>query len=96
MALSNSDIESRLRNLDGWERIDVGGRPMIQKSFRTANFLGGLAFLTKVAVFAEGMNHHPDVNFTYPRVTLQLTTHDAGGLTDRDVKLAEAMDKIAG
>ena len=57
---------------------------MIQKSFRTGNFLGGLAFLTKVAVYAEGMNHHPDVNFTYPRVTLQLSTHDAGGLTEKE------------
>lgn len=94
MALGNPEIESRLRHLDGWERIDVGGRPMIQKSFRTANFLGGLAFLTKVAVYAEGMNHHPDVSFTYPRVTLQLTTHDAGGLTEKDFDLAARIDQI--
>lgn len=94
MPMSPADIDKRLKHLSGWERLDVNGRPMLQKTFRTGNFLNGLAFLTRVAVLAEGMNHHPDVTFTYPRVILQLTTHDAGGLTEKDFDLANRIDEL--
>ena len=92
--MSPSDIEARLRNLPGWEQVEAGGRPVIQKVFRTGDFLRGLAFVTRVAVLAETANHHPDVTLTYPRVTIQLTTHDAGGITDRDFDLAAKIDGL--
>ncbi len=94
MPLSDKDVEAGLRSLPGWERTEVGGKAAIQRTFKTGNFLNGLAFLTRVAVLAEGMNHHPDVIFTYPHVTLQLTTHDAGGLSGKDFELARKIEEV--
>ncbi len=92
--LTDGEIETRLKGLSGWERATVGGKPGIQKVFKTGNFLNGLGFITRVAVLAEQANHHPDVIFTYPRVTMQLTTHDAGGLTSNDFDLAGKIDLV--
>lgn len=92
--MSDQDIERKLGELDGWSRTEVGGKPGIQKVFRTGNFLAGLGFVTKIAVLAEKADHHPDLVFTYPRVTVQLTTHDAGGLTRNDFDLAAAIDTL--
>ena len=92
--LSDSDIDSKLQNLTGWERADVGGQPGIKKVYKTGNFLTGLGFITRVAVLAEKAEHHPDIIFTYPKVTMQLTTHDAGGLTKKDFELATKIDTI--
>ena len=92
--LSDTDIESRLQMLTGWERVDVGGKPGIRKVYKTGNFLNGLGFITRVAVLAEKADHHPDVIFTYPRVTMQLTTHDAGGLTEKDFDWAAKIEAI--
>lgn len=92
--LSDQEIAAKLKMLQGWERIEVGGKPGIARTFKTGNFLAGLAFVTKIAVLAEQANHHPDVILTYPRVTVQLTTHDAGGLTHKDFELAANLDQI--
>lgn len=92
--LSDTDIDSKLKNLTGWKRTDVGGEPGIKKVYKTGNFLKGLGFITRVAVLAEMAEHHPDIIFTYPRVTMQLTTHDAGGLTKKDFELAKQIDAI--
>lgn len=89
-------IARRLAGLSGWERAECGGKPAIQKRYKTGNFLSGLAFVTQVAVLAEKFSHHPDVELTYPRVTLTLTTHDAGGLTEKDFELAEQIEKLPG
>ncbi len=68
----------------------------LKKTFQFKNFVEAFSFMTKVALIAERMNHHPDWRNVYNRVEISLCTHDAGDVvTDRDRKLAEAIDKIA-
>ncbi len=92
--LSEDDIREALSTLDGWKLVDAGNARGIEKVFATGNFLKGLAFVTKVAVLAEHADHHPDVMLSYPRVKLTLTTHEAGGLTEKDFKLAGEIDAL--
>lgn len=93
--LSEQEIRALIETLTGWERADVGGKPGISKTFQRANFMDGLSFVTRLAELAEKANHHPDVVLTYPRVTVSLTTHDAGGLTEKDFGLAKQIDEVA-
>ena len=79
---------------DGWATSADG--KAIEKSFRFADFNEAFAFMTRVALHAEKVDHHPDWTNVWNRVDFRLTTHDSGGVTDRDVKLAEAIDRIAG
>ena len=74
---------------------DVSGRDAITRKFVFKNFREAFAFMTKVAEVAEQMDHHPEWTNVYKTVEVTLSSHDAGGLTDLDVKLAEAMDKLA-
>ncbi len=83
--LTESEIETQLRRLAGWQRR---GRE-ITRSFAFADFKGSIAFVNRVAGLADAMDHHPDIDIRYSKVTLTLTTHDAGGLTARDFALAE-------
>lgn len=93
--LSEDRITAELAALAGWERTEVGGKPGIRKTFDTGDFLTGLGFVTRAAVLAEMADHHPDVILTYPRVVMQLTTHSAGGLTEKDFALAVRLDALA-
>lgn len=93
--LSDADIQARLGALSGWQRADVGGKPGIRKMYKRKDFLDGLGFVTRVAVLAEQANHHPDVLLTWPGVTMMLTTHDAGGLTEKDFALAAKIEAVA-
>jgi 4a-hydroxytetrahydrobiopterin dehydratase len=69
----------------------------LKRSFKFADFSEAFAFMTRVAFLAESMNHHPTWTNTWNRVDIELSTHDAGNkVTDKDRKLAEAIDKIAG
>ena len=79
-----------LRSLDGWSEVD--GRDAIEKSFRFADFNEAFAFMTRVALMAEKMDHHPEWSNVYNRVEVTLTSHDAGGVTEKDTKLAAFMD----
>ena len=65
------------------------------KSFRFRDFSEAFAFLTRVAMHAEKVDHHPEFTSVWNRVDFRLTTHDAGGVTERDVALAEAIDRLA-
>lgn len=94
--LTDQQISAGLKTIEGWKREDLEGRPGIMKVFPTGNFLSGLGFVTRVAVLAEKANHHPDVVLTYPKVSLRLSTHDAGGLTHKDFDLAAEIDRAAG
>ncbi|HEY8368650.1 MAG TPA: 4a-hydroxytetrahydrobiopterin dehydratase [Thermodesulfobacteriota bacterium] len=67
----------------------------IRKTFTFADFQEAIAFVVAVAFKAEAAGHHPDIDIRWNRVTLALTTHDAGGLTDRDVELASAVEPLA-
>ncbi len=91
--LAGDARRSALKNLQGWSEAE--GRDAIQKSFRFANFNQAFAFMTRVALKAEKMNHHPEWFNVYNRVDIVLTTHDAGGVTERDVELARFIDKAA-
>lgn len=83
-----------LEGLDGW--VETDGRDAISKSFTFRNFNEAFGFMTRAALVAEKMNHHPEWFNVYKTVDVTLSTHDAGGLTDLDVVLASAMDRIAG
>ncbi len=71
------------------------GGVAIAREFRFANFRVAFAFMTEVALAAEKMNHHPEWSNVYNKVSIRLTTHDAGALTEKDIALAKAVDKAA-
>ncbi len=66
----------------------------IKKDFKFKNFIEAFGFMSKVALLSEKMDHHPNWQNTYNKVTIQLTTHDMGGITTNDIKLAKAIDKL--
>jgi 4a-hydroxytetrahydrobiopterin dehydratase len=88
--LSGNELDETVRRMNGWELKD--GK--LQKSFRFSNFIEAFAFMTTIALEAEKINHHPEWSNVYNSVTIKLRTHDAGGITDYDVKLANIIDKI--
>jgi 4a-hydroxytetrahydrobiopterin dehydratase len=91
--LQNIEISERLKSLDGWS-LSADGL-VIEKPFRFGNFRSAFAFMTECALMAEKLDHHPDWTNVYGSVTVHLSTHSAGGLTELDFKLAAAMDKAA-
>ncbi|HEX6959336.1 MAG TPA: 4a-hydroxytetrahydrobiopterin dehydratase [Ferrovibrio sp.] len=82
-----------LQSLTGWQPVE--GRDAIAKSFVFADFNAAFGFMTRVALMAEKMDHHPEWSNVYNRVTITLTTHDAGGLSQRDVTLATFIEGAA-
>jgi 4a-hydroxytetrahydrobiopterin dehydratase len=78
--------------LEGWTAVE--GRDAIHKTFIFKNFNEAFSFMTRVAMQAEKLDHHPDWSNVYNRVNVTLTTHDAKGVTERDVALALFMDQI--
>jgi 4a-hydroxytetrahydrobiopterin dehydratase len=86
--------QKALSGLKGWS--EAAGRDAICKKFVFADFNEAFGFMTRAALVAEKMDHHPEWFNVYKTVEVTLSTHDAGGLTDLDVKLAEIMDKFAG
>jgi 4a-hydroxytetrahydrobiopterin dehydratase len=80
--------------LPGWAMAE--GRDAIRRTFKFKDFNAAFGFMTRAALVAEQMNHHPEWFNVWNRVDVTLSTHDAGGLTERDLALAEAMDRIAG
>lgn len=91
--LSPADRAAALKKLRKWK--SVAGRDAITRKFEFANFNEAFGFMTRAALVAEKMDHHPEWFNVYKTVEVTLSTHDAGGLTELDVKLAEAMDRIA-
>jgi 4a-hydroxytetrahydrobiopterin dehydratase len=83
-----------LASLQGW--AETPGRDAISKSFRFADFSTAWGFMSRVALKAEQMDHHPEWYNVYSRVDVVLSTHDAGGVTEKDVELATFMDRLAG
>ena len=92
--LDTAARKSALAKLNGWS--DVPGRDAITRKFIFKNFNEAFGFMSRVALVAEKMDHHPEWSNVYKTVDVTLSTHDAGGLTELDIKLAEAMDQIAG
>src|SRR5690554_4583486 len=83
-----------LDRLAGWQ--EATGRDAITRAFKFKTFGEAFGFMTRAALAAEKMNHHPEWSNVYNTVEVVLTSHDAGGLTERDIKLAEAMNRIVG
>ncbi|HVV61414.1 MAG TPA: 4a-hydroxytetrahydrobiopterin dehydratase [Pseudolabrys sp.] len=92
--LSGDARKTAFGKLSGWS--EVSGRDAISKKFVFKDFNEAFGFMTRAALIAEKMDHHPEWFNVYKNVEVTLSTHDAGGVTELDVKLAEAMDKIAG
>jgi 4a-hydroxytetrahydrobiopterin dehydratase len=83
-----------MNTLTGWKK--TRGRDAIHKTFVFADFNAAFAWMARVAMMAEKLDHHPEWSNVYKTVNVTLTTHDAGGLSDLDVKMARFMDKTAG
>jgi len=92
--LSGEARKAALARLDGWSEVKT--RDAISKKFVFADFNQAFGFMTRAALLAEKLDHHPEWSNVYKTVEVTLSTHDAGGLTELDVKLAEAMNKFAG
>ena len=89
--LSDLEIQRALGGLAGWSRRGDS----ITKTFTFERFPDGIAFVDRVARAAEEMNHHPDIDIRYTKVTMTLSTHDAGGITKSDLALAERIESAA-
>ena len=90
--LTEAEVVSRLSEVQGWELID--GK--LSKTFVFDSFVNAFGFMASVALTAESMNHHPEWSNVYNRVSISLTTHDAGGISDLDFTLAKRIENIAG
>jgi 4a-hydroxytetrahydrobiopterin dehydratase len=88
--LSEPEIEERLKGLKGWERKG----DEIFKIYKNKNFVESLGFVTKVAILSEKADHHPDILIQYKNVSLTLSTHSRGGLTEKDFNLAAEIDGL--
>lgn len=92
--LNDEERQNALESLPEWEMVE--GRDAIMRSFSFQDFNEAFGWMTRIALVAEKMNHHPEWANVYRTVDVILTTHDAGGLTQLDVNLAIVMDMIAG
>ncbi len=92
--LTDAERASLPSRLPGWALVT--GRDAIQRSFKFADFNAAFGFMSRVALLAERQDHHPEWFNIWNRVDITLSTHDAGGLSSRDLKLAEAIDAVAG
>ena len=90
-ALSPAEIAQRLKALSGWSETPQG----IQKRYEMDNFLSAMNLVNRAADLAEQDQHHPDIFISYNKVTFTLTTHDAGGITQKDFDLAARIEAIA-
>lgn len=91
--LSAADRRAALAKLDGWSEAE--GREAITKTFKFKNFSEAFAFMSRAALLAEKLDHHPEWFNVYNKVEVTLATHDAGGVTELDTTTAEAMNRFA-
>ena len=89
--LSDTEIDERLAELEGWERAGDA----IRKRFKSADFKGSVDFVNRLTPEAEEMNHHPDLAVSWDTVTVTITTHSEGGLTENDFELARRIATLA-
>ena len=92
--LSEADRNTAVAELRdaGWALVE--GRDAIDKTFQFKNFVQAFGWMTQVAIWAEKLNHHPESSNVYKTVEVTLSTHDAGGLTELDIKMARKMDSL--
>lgn len=92
--ISGTARQQALAGLSGWREVE--GRDAIAKRFEFADFNAAFGWMARVALVAEKMDHHPEWTNVYRHVDVILASHDAGGVTDRDIALAKEMDRLAG
>ncbi len=90
--METEEISAALQKLPDWALAADG--TALRRAFRFTDFAAAFGFMTRVALMAERMNHHPDWSNCYNRVEITLSTHDAGGLTANDIRLARAIDSV--
>jgi len=90
MKLSKTDIDEELKSLPGWSVVNE----KLHKEFQFDNFNQAFGFMTRAAMEIEKMNHHPEWFNVYNKITIELTTHDAGGITKNDVNLAKILNSL--
>ena len=90
--LTSAAREAGIAELDGW--ADLDGRDAISKSFKFKNFGEAFAFMTRIAIQAEKMDHHPEWFNVYNTVDITLSSHDVGGISERDLTLARFIDAV--
>jgi 4a-hydroxytetrahydrobiopterin dehydratase len=84
------DLEKEIKNLEEWRRINK----KLERNFKFKDFVEAFSFVTKIALIAEKMNHHPDIKITYNNVDIELTTHDINGISMNDIALARKIDEL--
>jgi len=89
--LSDEEIAERLQGLDDWERKGEA----IERVFKFDDFQGSVDFINRITPPAEEMNHHPDLAISWNKVTVTVSTHSEGGLTENDFELASRIDQLA-
>ncbi len=89
--LSEAEVQLALRQLSGWKRNGSA----IDRIFQFENFVKAMEFVNHIAEAAEAVNHHPDILINYNKVTLSLVSHDSGGVTQRDLKMAARINELA-
>ena len=92
--LSREEIEARLRQVDGWTVEEEQGHLRLAKAFKFKGFMPGVELVNRIAPVAEAEKHHPDLLVSYGSVTVWLTTHAAGGITQNDFILAAKIDRL--
>jgi len=90
MRLSKEDIDEELKSLQGWSVVNE----KLHKEFQFDNFNQAFGFMTRSAMEIEKMNHHPEWFNVYNKITIELTTHDSGGITKNDVNLAKILNSL--
>ncbi|MDQ4071265.1 MAG: 4a-hydroxytetrahydrobiopterin dehydratase [Actinomycetota bacterium] len=90
--MADEEIEARLEDLEGWERSGDS----IRKQFKLDDFVGSVEFVNRLVAPAEDMGHHPDLEISWNKVTVSLSTHSQGGLTEADFDLAARIEAIGG
>ncbi|MBC6420439.1 MAG: 4a-hydroxytetrahydrobiopterin dehydratase [Hormoscilla sp. SP5CHS1] len=88
--LSEASIKEKISSLTDWDKIGKS----LRRTKKLENFVEAIAFVNKLVEPAEVANHHPDISISYNKVTINLTTHDAGGLTQKDFDLAKVISQI--
>ena len=89
--LTDFEIQQALAGLHGWQRSGIA----ILRVFQFPDFKAAMQFVNKIAEAAEQANHHPDIDIRYNKVTMLLVSHDSGGVTQRDIRMAERINQIA-
>ena len=88
--LSDAEVQNALQSLNGWSRNGIA----MERKYEFNDFVEAMKFVNRVAEVAESAGHHPDIQIVYNKVTLQLTSHDSGGLTSRDINMAEKLNAL--